>query len=87
MIKLDKKFVENMMVSSKGRIILEQVVLMANQLKLGILAEGVETKEQIEQLRRMGCDQVQGFYYARPMPNETFFTLLENQSLQHKRTL
>lgn len=80
MIKLDKKFVENMMVSSKGRIILEQVVMMANQLKLGILAEGVETKEQIEQLRRMGCDQVQGFYYARPMPNETFFTLLQKQN-------
>ncbi len=82
MIKLDKKFVENMMVSSKGRIILEQVVLMANQLNLGILAEGVETKEQIEQLKRMGCDQVQGFYYARPMPNEAFFTLLEKQNRQ-----
>lgn len=82
MIKLDKKFVENMMVSSKGRIILEQVVLMANQLNLGILAEGVETKEQIEQLKRMGCDQVQGFYYARPMPNEAFFALLEKQNQQ-----
>lgn len=80
MIKLDKKFVENMMVSSKGRIILEQVVLMANELNVGILAEGVETKEQIEQLQRMGCDQVQGFYYSRPMPNEDFFTLVEKQN-------
>ena len=79
MIKLDKKFVENMMVSSKGRIILEQVVLMANELNVGILAEGVETKEQIEQLQRMGCDQVQGFFYSRPMPNEDFFTLVEKQ--------
>ena len=79
MIKLDKKFVENMMVSSKGRIILEQVVLMANELNVGILAEGVETKEQIEQLQRMGCDQVQGFYYSKPMPNEDFFTLVEKQ--------
>ena len=68
-----------MMVSSKGRIILEQVVLMANELNVGILAEGVETKEQIEQIQRMGCDQVQGFYYSRPMPNEDFFTLIEKQ--------
>ena len=68
-----------MMVSSKGRIILEQVVLMANELNVGILAEGVETKEQIEQLQRMGCDQVQGFFYSRPMPNEDFFTLVEKQ--------
>ncbi|MBD5549527.1 MAG: EAL domain-containing protein [Lachnospiraceae bacterium] len=84
MIKLDKKFVENMMVSSKGRIILEQVVLMANELNVGILAEGVETKEQIEQLQRIGCDQVQGFYYAKPMPNEDFFTLVKKQYNQNE---
>lgn len=76
-IKLDKKFVKNMMLSGKGRIILEQVVLMADQLKLGVLAEGVETIEQVEELRRMGCDQVQGYYYARPMPAEDFFALLQ----------
>lgn len=79
-IKLDKKFVENMMLSNKGRVILEQVVTMANQLHIGILAEGVETKEQIDQLHSIGCDHVQGFYYAKPMPAEEFFTLLEKQS-------
>lgn len=76
-IKLDKKFVRNMMLSGKGRIILEQVVLMADQLNLGVLAEGVETREQVEELRRMGCDQVQGYYYARPMPAEDFLALLQ----------
>lgn len=45
MIKLDKKFMENMMVSGKGRLILEQVVSMADKLSLGLLAEGVETRE------------------------------------------
>lgn len=78
-IKLDKKFMENMMVSNKGRLILEQVVSMAGKLKLGLLAEGVETKEQVELLRNIGCDQVQGFYYARPMPEEEFFELLKEQ--------
>ena len=71
-IKLDKKFMENMMVSNKGRLILEQVVLMASKLELGILAEGVETKEQVELLRSIGCDQVQGYYYAKPMPPDEF---------------
>lgn len=75
-IKLDKKFMENMMVSGKGRMILEQVVSMANKLELGLLAEGVETVEQIELLRNIGCDQVQGYYYAKPMPEEEFFSLL-----------
>lgn len=78
-IKLDKKFMENMMVSSKGRLILEQIVLMANKLELGLLAEGVETKEQVELLQSIGCDQVQGYYYAKPMPEDEFFALLKKQ--------
>lgn len=78
-IKLDKKFMENMMVSGKGQLILEQVVSMANKLELGLLAEGVETKEQIELLESIGCDQVQGYYYAKPMPEEEFFELLLKQ--------
>lgn len=78
-IKLDRKFMENMMVSGKGRLILEQVVSMANKLDLGLLAEGVETKEQIDLLQSIGCDQVQGYYYAKPMPEDEFFALLKKQ--------
>lgn len=79
-IKLDRKFMENMMLSGKGRLILEQVVSMANKLGLGLLAEGVETKEQVELLRGIGCDQVQGYYYAKPMPAADFFGLLREQN-------
>ena len=71
-----------MMVSQKGRLILEQVVLMADKLELGLLAEGVETREQVELLKSIGCDQVQGYYYAKPMPEEEFFALLKEK--QHK---
>lgn len=78
-IKLDKKFMENMMVSKKGRLILEQVVSMADKLSLGLLAEGVETKEQVDILRSIGCDQVQGYYYAKPMPAEEFFDMIKKQ--------
>lgn len=83
-IKLDKKFMENMIVSGKGRLILEQVVLMADKLELGLLAEGVETQEQIEMLQNIGCDQVQGYYYARPMPVDDFFSLLKEQQDSRK---
>lgn len=81
-IKLDKKFMENMMISSKGKLILEQVVLMVNKLGLGLLAEGVETKEQIELLQSIGCDQVQGYYYAKPMPQDDFFEFLQKEQAQ-----
>lgn len=76
-IKIDKKFMDNMMVSDKGRLILAYVVSMADKLGLGLLAEGVETKEQVELLQKIGCDIVQGYYYARPMPAEEFYELLE----------
>ena len=71
-----------MMVSNKGRLILEHVVLMANKLELGLLAEGVETKDQIDLLQSIGCDQVQGYYYAKPMPKEEFLDLLQKQQHQ-----
>ena len=80
LIKLDKKFMENMILSDKGRLILEQVVAMANKLGLELLAEGVETKEQVDLLRNIGCDQVQGYYYAKPMPADVFFKLLKKQN-------
>ena len=85
-IKLDKRFIEGMMVSSKGKLILEQVVSMANGLELGLLAEGVETKEQVELLQKIGCDQVQGYYYAKPMPKEEFYELLRKQNALDKTT-
>lgn len=79
-LKLDRKFMENMMVSDKGRLILEHIITMAEQLHLGLIAEGVETREQVEVLKQMGCDQVQGYYYAKPMPEGEFYgLLLENR--------
>lgn len=82
-IKIDKKFMENMLVSKKGKLILEQVVAMAGKLDLGLLAEGVETREQVELLREIGCDMVQGFYYAKPMPAADFYELLKKDRCEN----
>ena len=73
----DKRFIENMMTSDKGRSILENVLQMASNLDITVLAEGVETKEQVELLQSIGCDQVQGYYYSKPMPEDDFFELLK----------
>lgn len=87
-IKLDKKFMDNMMASEKGKLILEHVVAMAKKLELGLLAEGVETKEQVELLAKIGCDNVQGYYYAKPMPQEEFFErLLKDRGLKAHKML
>ena len=78
-IKLDKRFIENMITSDKGRNILDHVLQMASNLNITVIAEGVETKEQVELLKSIGCDQVQGYYYAKPMPEDEFFEKLKKQ--------
>lgn len=72
-IKLDKKFIDNMIHSVKGQIILRHVVSMSGELGVDIIAEGAESKEQIDLLQKIGCDKVQGYYYGRPVPEEEFF--------------
>jgi EAL domain-containing protein (putative c-di-GMP-specific phosphodiesterase class I) len=54
---------------------------MGRSLRLKVLAEGVETAEQYEILRGMGCEMVQGYYFSRPLPPEQFVAFLEQQGL------
>ena len=56
------------------------MVQMANQLKLDILAEGVETVAEADKLRALGCDVLQGYLFAKPAPLETFITWLAQQA-------
>ena len=79
-IKLDKRFIENMMTSDKGRNILDHVLQLSTNLDITVLAEGVETNEQVDLLQGIGCDQVQGYYYARPMPEDELFEQLKKKS-------
>lgn len=67
-LKLDMKFLQNSEESKRGGIILESVVRMARWLDMTVIAEGVETVEQAEYLRSIGCLYVQGYLYAKPMP-------------------
>ena len=76
-LKLDMKFIQNEMEKSEKQSILRFVVRLAHWMNLRVVAEGVETKEQVERLREMGCDYVQGYYFAKPMPTVEFEELLK----------
>lgn len=72
MIKLDKSFFDNMDNQERSYAVLANVIKLAKDLKIQTVAEGVETIENVNILKVLGCDSVQGYYYARPMPHEDF---------------
>ncbi len=67
-IKIDRSFIRDITTDSDDAAITEAIVVMAHSLKLKVVAEGVETKEQLEFLRGCGCEEVQGYYFSRPHP-------------------
>lgn len=71
-LKMDMKFVRNIEHSEKDFRLVELILDIARYLKVAVVAEGVETENQMELLRNAGCDLVQGYYFSRPVPPEEF---------------
>jgi diguanylate cyclase (GGDEF)-like protein/PAS domain S-box-containing protein len=69
-IKIDKSFVKGLGQHGKDTAIVRMIIELAHTLRMKVIAEGVETEEQAELLRQMGCDMAQGLYFAKPMPAE-----------------
>ncbi|MGN0301784.1 MAG: EAL domain-containing protein [Anaerotardibacter sp.] len=79
-VKLDLDFVQSETAKKASQSILEDVIRAAHRKQLSVVAEGVETKEQMSRLKSSGCDYVQGFFLAAPMPVEEFEKLLLTQA-------
>src|ERR1700722_11235691 len=76
-LKLDKSFVRNIIAKSNDAIVISAVIGLAKSLKQTIVAEGVETTEQLDFLQNQGCDEGQGYYFCRPSPAPQFANLLK----------
>ncbi len=79
-IKIDKSLVDNMNTAS-GKSIMNNTVRMMKDIKKELVIEGVETKEDYEALRKMGCDFIQGFYFSKPLPAHKFLEFLKEMNL------
>lgn len=79
-LKIDKAFVGAVMRDPKDAAITRAIISMAHNLQLKAVAEGVETKEQLEFLRHPGCDEVQGYLLARPQPPQQVLHLLRGET-------
>jgi EAL domain-containing protein (putative c-di-GMP-specific phosphodiesterase class I)/ActR/RegA family two-component response regulator len=79
-VKIDRSFVTEMNHSTEAQAIVRSIIQMAHGLGLHVVAEGVETLENMTSLRSMGCEIAQGFYIARPMPADALLTWLNSRS-------
>lgn len=79
-LKLDMQFVRTMLVDEKNLRMVEIVMQIARLLDVPVVAEGVETKEQLEQLKGMGCHIVQGYYFSKPVPAKDFEAFIKEDS-------
>lgn len=78
-LKIDQSFVRHCDNNKQDQAIIKTVIELAKNLDLATIAEGVENAAQLELLRKMGCDEIQGYYLSKPIPSTDFEELLKNK--------
>ena len=81
-LKIDMVFLRQAVQNPRARTIIRQVIILARELGITSLTEGVETEKQYEGLREMGCELYQGYYFAKPMPEEDFESFLAGSTAE-----
>ncbi len=83
-IKIDRSFVKDMMTNSNDEAIVQATIGLAHNLRLEVVAEGVETQEVAERLKALGCDALQGYFFSKPVPPEEFAALARGKGARRK---
>jgi diguanylate cyclase (GGDEF)-like protein len=80
-VKIDKSFVQDLPGDEDDAAITSAIIAMAHHLKIKTVAEGVETEAQLRFLRELGCDEMQGYLFSRPLPQDEILRLLQEASV------
>ena len=78
-LKLDMRFIQHLRSSKKSETLISLIIDIAKVLGIRTVAEGVEEKEQVDFLRGIGCNIIQGYYFSRPLPEQDFLELLKKE--------
>jgi EAL domain-containing protein (putative c-di-GMP-specific phosphodiesterase class I) len=77
-LKIDRSFIKEMTLVHEDKVLVSAIISMAKALEISVVAEGVELKEEVEILTALGCDYIQGYYYAESLPPEALVNYLTN---------
>lgn len=86
-LKIDKQFVQGMGTQGKDKRLVSSIMRLAKDFELSVVAEGVETREQLENLRQLHCQWIQGYYLCRPISADAMTQLLRTDALLQSETL
>lgn len=75
-LKIDRSFIQHICSLDEKQAIVDAIIQMSHRLKIKVIAEGVEQHQQVELLRRFGCDVIQGYYYSKPLPLDELLEFL-----------
>lgn len=79
-LKIDRSFIEHIKEANDDDVIIRSIISLAKNLNLEVLAEGVENETQINFLRKHECDEIQGFYFSKPVNSEEFFKIMSQSN-------
>jgi EAL domain-containing protein (putative c-di-GMP-specific phosphodiesterase class I) len=79
-LKIDQSFIRNMTTDKGALGLVKSILSLSENMGLAIIAEGVETQQHVDMLKTLKCQVAQGFFFARPMPEDEAFRLLKLQS-------
>ena len=83
-IKIDKAFLDDVDIDQKSRLVIKNIVDLAHILDAYVVIEGVQDEKQVEMLKAMGADAIQGFFYSRPLPAAQYQEFLEDNLFEYK---
>lgn len=83
-LKIDRSFIQHISSLDEKQAVVDAIIQMSHRLKMKVVAEGVEQAQQVDILRKMNCDIIQGYYYSKPLPLDELLEFIEFWEIEHQ---
>ena len=83
-LKIDRSFIQHICSLDEKQAVVDAIIQMSHRLKMKVVAEGVEQAQQVDILRKMNCDIIQGYYYSKPLPMDELIEFIEFWEIEHQ---